>query len=442
MKNLQDILAGSQIICVNPVKQKETDYKICYYTYLKSLVRTMVSTKGKYVRAQLAFYKAELCGENSIPRKMQPALLEQADCLLMPFDIVAIIGFQALQKRHDRMKALVYKMECDLSLSTEQKMLLSAAFEAACGKQDSWKQVMEYEWAGVYGDYLQQVRKNAEFVSNKPYNVLVTANMSAGKSTLINALVGKNINLTQNLACTSKIHMIVSKPFEDGVISENDHLLSFSASKEELLSDNEQNQTGKITVGTYFAGELAGKRLVLIDSPGVNSSENSEHTVVTHRMIQSGKYRLLIYVMNATQLGTTDEAAHLKYVKDRLGRRKILFVINKADQLLLEDEDIGKIISNQKQFLESLGFKDPVICPVSARAAYLAKKELQEELSRWEYRELENLMYKFECNSFANYYERVLKCDPIFCENEYQSLFRNSGFLYLEKLMIEFTKWR
>lgn len=442
MKNLQDILAASQIICVNPVMQKETDYKICYYTYLKSLVRTMVSTKGKYVRAQLAFYKARLCGENSIPEKVQPSLLEQADCLLMPFDIVSIFGIQTLEKRHDRIEALVDKMGCDFSLSKEQRMLLYATFEAACGKRDAWQQVMEYERPEVYADYLQKVRKNMEFVSTPPCHVLVTANMSAGKSTLINALVGKNINLTQNLACTSKIHKIVSKPFEDGVISEDDHLLSFSASKEDLLSDNEQNKTGKITVGTYFAGELAGKRLVLLDSPGVNSSENSEHTATTHRMIQSGKYQLLIYVMNATQLATTDEAVHLKYVKDRLGRRKILFVINKADQLLSEDEDIRNIISNQKHFLESLGYKKPIICPVSAGAAYLARKESQEPLSRWERRELENLMYKFECNSFANYYETVLKCDPISCENESQSLLRNSGFLYLEKLIIEFTKRR
>ena len=142
--------------------------------------------------------------------------------------------------------------------------------------------------------------------------------MSAGKSTLINSLVGKNISLMQNMACTSKIHTIISKPIEDGVSSEYDHDLSMDASKEDLLSDNEDNKSYKITVGTFFNGELGGKRIILFDSPGVNSSENVEHTEISQRMIKSRKYHLMIYVLNSTQLGTTDEEHHLEVVKQRL----------------------------------------------------------------------------------------------------------------------------
>ena len=79
----------------------------------------------------------------------------------------------------------------------------------------------------------------------KPYNILITATMSAGKSTLINSLIGKNISLMQNMACTSKIHTIISKPLEDGVSSEYDHDLSMAASIEDLLSDNEDNKSYK-----------------------------------------------------------------------------------------------------------------------------------------------------------------------------------------------------
>lgn len=107
-----------------------------------------------------------------------------------------------------------------------------------------------------------------------------------------------------------------------------------AASIEDLLSDNEDNKSYKITVGTYFNGELGGKRIVLFDSPGVNSSENVEHTEISQRMIKSRKYRLMIYVLNATQLGTTDEEYHLEMVRQRLGRAKIIFVMNKADKLI------------------------------------------------------------------------------------------------------------
>src|SRR5699024_11081971 len=143
-----------------------------------------------------------------------------------------------------------------------------------------------------------------------------------------------------------------------GVSSEYDHDLSMDASKEDLLSDNEDNKSYKITVGTFFNGELGGKRIILFDSPGVNSSENVEHTEISQRMIKSRKYHLMIYVLNSTQLGTTDEEHHLEVVKQRLGRTKIIFVMNKVDQLISEDDNYLDSIENQRKFLVSKGFKN------------------------------------------------------------------------------------
>ncbi|HEY8420109.1 MAG TPA: hypothetical protein VIL05_00005 [Thermoclostridium sp.] len=47
----------------------------------------------------------------------------------------------------------------------------------------------------------------------RPFSVLVSATMSAGKSTLINALIGKTVNRTMNDACTAKLHFIFDKAF-------------------------------------------------------------------------------------------------------------------------------------------------------------------------------------------------------------------------------------
>lgn len=70
---------------------------------------------------------------------------------------------------------------------------------------------------------------NRKFITNEPIKVIITANMSAGKSTLLNALVGKKVNKTQNDACTAKIHKIVNKPFEDNLCYELDYLLDLDA---------------------------------------------------------------------------------------------------------------------------------------------------------------------------------------------------------------------
>ena len=259
--------------------------------------------------------------------------------------------------------------------------------------------------------------------------------MSAGKSTLINSMVGKNISLMQNMACTSKIHTIISKSLEDGVSSKYDHDISMNVSKEDLLSDNEDNKSYKLTVGTFFNGELSGKRITLFDSPGVNSSENVDHTEISQRMIKSRKYNLMIYVLNSTQLGTTDEEYHLEIVKQSLGRAKIIFVMNKADQLISEDDNFLDSIESQRKFLVSKGFKDPLICPVSSRAAYLVKKSKIEKFSRIERREMENFMDKFERQRLSDYYEKNLGCPHISTNNEVDALFVNCGFAHFEKII-------
>lgn len=76
---------------------------------------------------------------------------------------------------------------------------------------------------------------NRKFITNEPIKVIITANMSAGKSTLLNALVGKKVNKTQNDACTAKIHKIVNKPFEDNLCYELDYLLDLDTKQKNNL---------------------------------------------------------------------------------------------------------------------------------------------------------------------------------------------------------------
>ena len=139
--------------------------------------------------------------------------------------------------------------------------------------------------------------------------------MSAGKSTFINALIGKYVCLSQNMACTSKIHSMINKPFEDGFSYEYDYDLVMTAGKEELLNDNELNSSDKIYVSSHFDGLLANERIVIHDSPGVNFSGASEHKKIAAKLIKARNYNLLIYVMNSTQLSTNDEDVHLDFVK-------------------------------------------------------------------------------------------------------------------------------
>lgn len=430
----QDLFSSTQLITFNPILNESDDVRMQYYVYLKRLIRFVKWEKRKYTKSQLAFYKRKLCGDDEPPKTAQ-ITFDYRFCYLLPFDLAAMCGFSQKVIKSAQTKSIIEKIISDFPVLQGSSEVLTMLFEAAQGKERAWDQIFASKNFDDFERYLRIVRRNIVFIKEVPFTILITATMSAGKSTLINALIGKNISRMQNMACTSKIHTIISKSFEDGVISEDDHDLLMDATHEDLLEDNEQNKSNKITVGSYFNGSLAGKRVVLLDSPGVNSSENIEHADISYQVIKSRKYKLMLYVLNSTQLGTNDEARHLEMIRDRIGRCKIVFVMNKVDQLISEDDNIIDAIEGQRNFLVSKGFKHPIICPVSSRAAYLVKKSRQGELSRIERREMENYMDKFEQQGLAQYYESHLKCDPITTSNEADELFVNCGFAYLEKII-------
>ena len=145
--------------------------------------------------------------------------------------------------------------------------------------------------------------------------------------------------------------------------------------------------------------------------------------------------------MNATQLATNDESEHLDYVKKTVGRTPVLFVINKIDTFNVEEEDIEETIKRQEEILKKKGFKNPIVCPVSSRAGYLAKQFGVGRLSRSEERELYNYVDKFEQMKLVDYYTKKFKNIVIKdAENEETQLVKTSGLAYIEKIIIEICK--
>lgn len=272
---------------------------------------------------------------------------------------------------------------------------------------------------------------NWRFIETNPCKILVTATMSAGKSTFINALTGESVCLSQSLACTDKVYPIISKPIDTEVDFGYDGAL-----KEGL--DNEKKKAAKIV---YFNSELGGQRMVVYDSPGVNYSEDSKHKKITDKIIRTGDHQLLIYLMNATQLGTNDDEKHLEYVRKYIGGKTVLFVINKVDAFNEEEEEVEAIVLKQVAYLKSKGFQNPLVCPVSAKAGFLAKKSQKEALSRLERRELNCMEDKFAQMKLADYYHKYYPSIKIEdSENEDRQLLKTCGMSYIETIIKTFFK--
>ena len=298
------------------------------------------------------------------------------------------------------------------------------------------KQWIDISKLSVDEKYADVFMHNLAFRNKKPFRIMVTATMSAGKSTFINSLVGKYVCLSQNMACTSKIHSIYNKAFEDNYFYEYDHDLVMTAGREELVNDNELNYTDKIIVAGHFNGILSDERILIDDSPGVNFSEDSSHREITEAMLKRKKYDLLIYVMNATQLSTNDENEHLEFVRKTIGKTPLIFVLNKIDSFNEEDENVRDVIDRQIQYLKSKGFKEPIVCPLSARAGYLSKTCQNSTLSRSDKRTLYYLVDKFEIMRLKEYYKTSFPQIKVpYSDDEIEQLQNSCGLSYTEKII-------
>lgn len=226
------------------------------------------------------------------------------------------------------------------------------------------------------------------------FPMVVMATMSSGKSTLINALLGQDILPNRNKACTAKIYSV----FDDDNCTEpvaytvdvNNNIRTVRENISEVLSEANTDENIKyIHINTNIAGVLNAERsLFVLDTPGPNNSIDLSHEVITNAVLNQLNGGLILYVINATQLGIADDKELLKKVKRRIklfDNIKILFVVNKIDLIDTEKESLSDFVDDCIEYLEELGFDSPNIIPVSSLAASLFKKVIAgEKLTRVE----------------------------------------------------------
>lgn len=218
-------------------------------------------------------------------------------------------------------------------------------------------------------------------ISNSVFPINVIATMSSGKSTLINALLGKKLMPSKNEACTATITEILDNDVEiftavahdaDDIVLQEIPELTYEVMNE--LNDDENVYRISATGNIPFL-DANSTALMLVDTPGPNNSQKQEHKNTTYRAINSDANNLILYVLNGTQLRTNDDASLLSYVAEQIKRGgkqvrdRFLFVINKMDGFNPEEEDIEKVIKAAKRYLASYGIEDPQIFPCSAFTA-------------------------------------------------------------------------
>ena len=231
--------------------------------------------------------------------------------------------------------------------------------------------------------------------------------MSAGKSTFVNALLGRDVLPARSEATTAKITSVYDNDNSNsliGFVDVNGKIIDrcLDTNLSIINGWNDDSNVSRI----YLQGNLDGIGnngiiAALHDTPGTNYSGDNTHHDITLKFLTSNKFDALIYVANATQLCTTDESIMLKEIyKNVVDKNKtpVIFVLNKADCLDPEKEDVTEIIERYRNYLEKIGFNNAMVYPLSSKSARILKmvrNDLSENLTGKEKKELRTIQALF-----------------------------------------------
>ena len=223
--------------------------------------------------------------------------------------------------------------------------------------------------------------------SSEEFEVNVTATMSAGKSTLINALLGQKLMPSKQGACTATITRIKDdddKTFKATVIDANGNEIGhYSVLDYKAMSTlNGDPNVSEIHVSgdiPFVTSDEAS--LVLVDTPGPNNARNANHKIVTNKALDQSSKSLVLFVMNGSTLNDTAQDYHLKRIAKSMSvdgkqsRERFLFVVNKLDDYSEEDDSVASdVINDVTEYLEEMGIKEPNIFPAAALPALLVRR--------------------------------------------------------------------
>mgnify|MGYP002410031426 FL=1 len=200
-----------------------------------------------------------------------------------------------------------------------------------------------------------------------PLKVVVMGEVKAGKSTLINALVGAEISPTDVLETTAAIIEVGYAPKPYGIIQrDGQEIVSGNADRIFAILDfNRGNQDyfrGSVTVSIGLPLENL-KEFYVVDTPGILSITAANYATAKNYIKEAD---VVLWVLNANHLGQNDITKEIADVASY--GKPILGIINKIDQL---DGDIDRVTD----YVEAqLGIYLEKIFPLSAYKAWQGVK--------------------------------------------------------------------
>lgn len=268
----------------------------------------------------------------------------------------------------------------------------------------------------------EDIQRNFDTAVNSDFRIVIVAPMSSGKSTLINAIVGRDLLPAVNQATTAVITEIKDNDqFDDFLVNADDkygnNVAKNKKATKKVISElnykkdpNDPEGKEALIHLVQLEGPIPNLpsdmlNTVFVDTPGGNNSQNMEHEQMMDEAINDENKSLILYVFNGAQLGTNDSNIILQKIANAMqnstngkqSRDRFLFVANRMDEFDVSEEPYEEVIENTiLPQLASNGITEPNLFLASAQTAKLIRMVANgEELSETEEEDLEKLVKRF-----------------------------------------------
>ena len=197
---------------------------------------------------------------------------------------------------------------------------------------DVFKKIQKGPFDELKGADIINAFENAK---SSDFEVCVIATMSAGKSTLINSMLGTKLMPSKQEACTAIITRIKDTEGQDlwraEVYDKENNLLETQENltyktMERLNNDEKVSQIDAYGDIPFVTAEDVS--LVLIDTPGPNNARDPEHKKIQSDFLNKSSKSLVLYIMEGT-FGSDDDNALLERVAESMkvgGKQRPLYL--------------------------------------------------------------------------------------------------------------------
>lgn len=214
----------------------------------------------------------------------------------------------------------------NLSTLRPDQLAVFEDYDGALSQEDS----VRYQMRTVMKDIENMIDAVTKNQSEKT-RIAIMGEVKAGKSTFINACLGKKIAYTDILEATAIISEIVYSEHEYARVLDLEGNIAYEFSFEELLDWTEERIDGEEGFGQFRMIQIGVnsdflKDMILVDTPGLLSITSQNHNI-TNQYIAQADY--ILWVLNKNNLGAKSVNDFID--KIYLTGKPLIGVVNKLD---------------------------------------------------------------------------------------------------------------